>query len=227
MKQSWCIPPKQSAEFVCAMEDVLDTYQRSYDDDEVLVCMDETSKQSVKETRVPRPAAPGVPAAYDYEYERNGVSSLFMLFAPLEGWRRVEVRERRTKVDWAHVIKRLVDEDYADRERIVLVMDNLNTHKLSSLYEAFEPSEARRIADRLEIHYTPKHGSWLNMAEIEIAVLARQCLNRRIPDRDVLSCQVQAWQQPRNQDGLRVNWRFTTDDARIRLKSLYPSIQTC
>ena len=152
------------------MEDVLEVYQRPYDGNEVLVCMDETSKQQVKETRVPRPAAPGLSAAYDYEYERNGVSGLFMLFAPLDGWRRVEVRERRTKVDWAHVIKKLVDEDYPDRDRIVLVMDNLNTHKLSSLYEAFEPGEARRIAERLEIHYTPKHGSWLNMAEIEIGV---------------------------------------------------------
>jgi len=208
------------------MEDVLNTYQRSYDDNEALVCMDETSKQLVKETRVPRPAAPGVSAAYDYEYERNGVSSLFMLFAPLEGWRRVEIRERRTKVDWAHVMKRLVDEDYADRDRVVLVMDNLNTHKLSSLYEAFEPAEARRIADRLEIHYTPKHGSWLNMAEIEIGVLSRQCLDRRIPDKGVLSRQVQAWQARRNRAMVRVNWRFTTDDARIRLKSLYPSIQT-
>ena len=150
------------------MEDVLEVYQRPYDGNEVLVCMDETSKQQVKETRVPRPAAPGLSAAYDYEYERNGVSSLFMLFAPLDGWRRVEVRERRTKVDWAHVIKKLVDEDYPDRDRIVPVMDNLNTHKLSSLYEAFEPAEARRIAERLEIRYTPKHGSWLNMAEIEI-----------------------------------------------------------
>ena len=150
---SGCIPPGQSAEFVCAMEDVLEVYQRPYDGNEVLVCMDETSKQQVKETRVPRPAAPGLSAAYDYEYERNGVSSLFMLFAPLDGWRRVEVRERRTKVDWAHVIKKLVDEDYPDRDRIVLVMDNLNTHKLSSLYEAFEPAEARRIAERLEIHY--------------------------------------------------------------------------
>ena len=227
MKQSWCIPPKQSSEFVCAMEDVLDTYQRSYDENEVLVCMDETSKQQVKETRAPRSAAPGVSAAYDYEYERNGVSNLFMLFAPLEGWRRVEVRERRTKVDWAQVVMRLVDEDYADRERIVLVMDNLNTHKLSSLYEAFEPSEARRIAERLEIHYTPKHGSWLNMAEIEIGVLSRQCLNRRMPNSDVLSHEVQAWQERRNRGGVGVNWRFTTDDARIRLKSLYPSIQTC
>ena len=159
---------------------------------EVLVCMDETSKQQVKEPRVPRPAAPGLSAAYDYKYERNGVSSLFMLFAPLDGWRRVEVRERRTKVDWAHVIKKLVDEDYPDRDRIVLVMDNLNTHKLSSLYEAFEPAEARRIAERLEIHYTPKHGSWLNMAEIEIGVLARQCLDRRIANQDILRGEVNA-----------------------------------
>lgn len=208
------------------MEDVLEVYQRRYEGNEVLVCMDETSKQQVKETRAPRPAAPGKVAEYDYEYERNGVSSLFMLFAPLDGWRRVEVRERRTKVDWAHVVKRLVDEDYADRERIVLVLDNLNTHKLSSLYEAFEPSEARRIAERLELHYTPKHGSWLNMAEIELGVLARQCLERRISDRRVLSREVKAWQKDRNREAVRVNWRFTTEDARIRLKSLYPSIQS-
>ena len=225
LKQSWCIPPGQSAEFVCAMEDVLEVYQRPYDGNEVLVCMDETSKQQVKETRVPRPAAPGLSAAYDYEYERNGVSSLFMLFAPLDGWRRVEVRERRTKVDWAHVIKKLVDEDYPDRDRIVLVMDNLNTHKLSSLYEAFEPAEARRIAERLEIHYTPKHGSWLNMAEIEIGVLARQCLDRRIANQDILRGEVNAWQNQRNRDVIRVDWRFTTENARIKLKSLYPSIQ--
>ena len=232
------------------MEDVLEVYQRPYDGNEVLVCMDETSKQQVKETRVPRPAAPGLSAAYDYEYERNGVSSLFMLFAPLDGWRRVEVRERRTKVDWAHVIKKLVDEDYPDRDRIVLVMDNLNTHKLSSLYEAFEPAEARRIAERLEIHYTTlhyttlhyttlhyttlhyttlhyttKHGSWLNMAEIEIGVLARQCLDRRIANQDILRGEVNAWQNQRNRDVIRVDWRFTTEDARIKLKSLYPSIQ--
>ena len=207
------------------MEDVLEVYHRPYDGNEVLVCMDETSKQQVKETRVPRPAAPGAVSAYDYEYERNGVSSLFMLFAPLDGWRRVEVRERRTRVDWARVIKRLVDEDYGDRDRIVLVMDNLNTHRLSSLYEAFEPSEARRIAERLELHYTPKHGSWLNMAEIEIGVLARQCLDRRIADRASVHQEVEAWQECRNRDAVRVNWRFTTEDARIRLKSLYPSIQ--
>ena len=151
------------------MEDVLEVYHRQYRDNEVLVCLDETSKQQVKETRLGRPSRPGAAASYDYEYERNGVSNLFMLFAPLEGWRRVEVTERRTRLDWAEVVRKLVDEDYADKERIVLVMDNLNTHHPSSLYEAFEPEEARRIAERLEIHYTPKHGSWLNMAEIEIA----------------------------------------------------------
>ena len=208
------------------MEDVLEVYRRPYYVKDALVCMDETSKQLVRETRAPRPAAPGRVAAYDYEYERNGVSNLFMLFAPLDGWRRVEVRERRTKVDWAHVIKGLVHEDYADRDRIVLVMDNLNTHRLSSLYEAFDPADARRIAERLEIHYTPKHGSWLNMAEIELGALSPQCLDRRIPDRDTLGRQVVAWQMRRNRDGVSVNWRFSAEDARIKLKSLYPSIQS-
>ena len=148
--------------FICGMEDVLEVYHRQFGDNEVLVCLDETSKQQVKETRRPRPARPGAPACHDYEYERNRVSNLFMLFAPLEGWRRVEVTDQRTKVDWALVVRKLVDEDYPGKDRIVLVMDNLNTHRPSSLYEAFEPAEARRIAERLEIHYTPKHGSWLN-----------------------------------------------------------------
>ena len=148
-----------------------------------------------------------------------------MLFAPLEGWRRVEVTDRRTRVDWARVVQQLVDVDYADKDRIVLVMDNLNTHHPASLYEAFEPAEARRIAERLEIHYTPKHGSWLNMAEIEIGVLSRQCLDRRIPDQEVLRREVEAWQGQRNREAVRVDWRFTTEDARIKLKSLYPSIQ--
>ena len=163
--------------------------------------------------------------SYDYEYERNGESNLFMLFAPLEGWRRVEVTDRRTKVDWAQVVKRLVDEDYPDKDRIVLVMDNLNTHHPSSLYEAFDPAEARRIAERLEIHYTPKHGSWLDMAEIEIGVMSRQCLDRRIPDQRTLRREAAAWQDRRNQEAIKVDWRFTTADARIKLKSLYPSIQ--
>ena len=198
------------------------------------MCLDETSKQLVGETRQSRPPRPGSVMAYDYEYQRNGVSNLFMLFAPLEGWRRVEVTDRRTRADWARVVKRLVDQDYPDRERIVLVMDNLNTHHPASLYEAFEPAEARRIAERLEIHYTPKPlatrldrvaGSWLNMAEIEIGVLDRQCLDRRIPDQGVLRREAGAWQQQRNRDTIRVDWRFTTADARIKLKSLYTSIQ--
>ncbi len=207
------------------MEDVLEVYHRPYPDNEVLVCLDETSKQQVKETRQPHPPRSGAVGYYDYEYERNGVSNLFMLFAPLEGWRRVEVTDRRTKADWARVVKQLVDEDYAHKDRIVLVMDNLNTHHPASLYEAFEPAEARRIAQRLEIHYTPKHGSWLNMAEIEIGVMARQCLDRRIPEQNVLRGEVAAWERERNRDGIRVDWRFTTADARIKLKSLYPSIQ--
>ena len=207
------------------MEDVLEVYQRQYGDNEVLVCLDETSKQQVKETRRPRPARPGTTGCYDCEYERNGVSNLFMLFAPLEGWRRVEVTDRRTKADWARVVRQLVDEDYPHKDRIVLVMDNLNPHHPSSLYDAFESAEARRIAERLEVHYTPKHGSWLDMAEIEIGVMARQCLDRRIPDQSVLRREVGGWQQQRNRDAIRVDWRFTTSDARIKLKSLYPSIQ--
>ena len=225
MKECWCIPPKASAEFVYAMEDVLEVYHRDYGEKEVLVCLDETSKQLVQETRQPRPARSGAAMAYDYEYRRNGVSNLFMLFAPLEGWRRVEVTERRTRTDWAQVVRKLVDEDYPDKERIVLVMDNLNTHHPASLYEAFEPAEARRIAERLEIHYTPKHGSWLNMAESELAVLARQCLDRRIPDQELLGQETQAWQDQRNRQEVRAEWRFTTQDARIKLKSLYPSFQ--
>ena len=207
------------------MEDVLEVYHRQYGDNEVLVCLDETSKQQVKETRLPRPVRPGAAGIYDYEYQRNGVSNLFMLFAPLEGWRRVAVTDRRTRADWARVVKQLVEEDYPDKDRIVLVLDNLNTHHPASLYEAFEPAEARRIAERLEIHYTPKQGSWLNMAAIEIGALARQCLDRRIPDQGVLRREAAAWQQQRNRDTIRVGWRFTTADARIKLKSLYPSIQ--
>ena len=206
------------------MEDVLDVYHRQFEESEVLVCLDETSKQLVGETRSPLPPRPGAAGAYDFEYQRQGVSNLFMLFAPLEGWRRVEVTERRTKTDWAQVVRKLVDEDYPDKDRIVLVMDNLNTHHPASLYKAFEPAEALRISQRLEIHYTPKHGSWLNMAEIELGVLARQCLDRRIPSQDVLEQETRAWQEQRNKEAVRVDWRFTTQDARTKLKSLYPSI---
>ena len=207
------------------MEDVLEVYHRQFEGNEVLVCLDETSKQLVEETRQPLPARPGMPACYDYESQRNGVNNLFMVFAPLEGWRRVEVTERRTKTDWARVVRKLVDEDYPDKDRIVLVMDNLNTHHPSSLYQAFEPVEARRILERLEIHYTPKHGSWLNMAETELAVLARQCLDRRIATQGMLKHETRAWQDQRNGEGIQVDWRFTTEDARIKLKSLYPSLQ--
>ncbi len=207
------------------MEDILEVYQRSYATNEVLVCMDETSKQHVEETRIPLELRLGSPEKYDYEYKRNGVSNLFMLSAPLEGWRHVKVTDRRTKQDWAQLIKELVDEHFPDK-KIILVMDNLNTHKLGSLYATFKPEEARRIAERLEIHYTPKHGSWLDMAEIEIGVLSRQCLNRRIPDQETLRSEIVAWQEQRNNESIHVNWRFTTEDARIKLKSLYPSIQS-
>ena len=191
-------------------------YHRPFGETEVPVCLDETSKQLVQETRQSRPTRPGAPLAYDYEYQRNGVSKLFMLFAPLEGWRRVEVRERRTRTDWAEVVRKLVDEDYPDREQVVLVMDNLNTHHPASRYEAFDPAEARRIAQRLEVHHTPKHGSWLNMAELDLGVLAGQCLNRRTPSRKVLEGEAGAWQEKRNREAIMVDWRFTTQDARIK-----------
>lgn len=219
------IPPKESADFVAAMEDVLEVYQRPYDPLRPQVCLDETSKQLTKEVRRPVPAAPGYPARMDYEYERNGTANLFMMFEPLRGWRHVEVTERRTKVDFAHVIRDLIDVHYPEAETIVLVMDNLNTHKVASLYEAFPPAEARRLIDKLEIHYTPKHGSWLDMAETELGVLSQQCLNRRIPDRDTLIREVAAWEHSRNAAECKVTWRFTTEDARIKLKTLYPSIQ--
>ncbi len=206
------------------MEDVLEVYQRSFSDEEVLVCMDETSKQHLKETRMPLPIRPGEPEKYDFEYERNGVSHLFMLSAPLEGWRHVKVTDHHTKVDWAQVTRELVDEHFPEKKKIVLVMDNLNTHKVSSLYATFKPEEARRIAERLEIHYTPKHGSWLDMAEIEIGIMARQCLDRRIPDQNILKREIKAWQDERNKKRARVDWRFTTQDARVKLKSLYPAI---
>ena len=207
------------------MEDVLGVYKRPYDPNRPQVCLDEMPKQLVGEKRVPVRARPGQPARYDYEYVRNGVANLFMAFEPLAGKRRVKVTERRTKKDWAHFVRELVDETYGDAELVVLVMDNLNTHTPASLYEAFPPAEAKRIADRLEIHYTPKHGSWLDMAEIELGILERQCLDRRITDIEELRREVAAWESARNAKEAKVNWRFTTDDARIKLKKLYPSIE--
>jgi hypothetical protein len=189
----------------------------------VITSIDESSKQQVKETRDPLPVKPGKPQYYDYEYERNGISNLFMIFAPLEGWRYVKVTDRRTNVDFAHCLQDLVDVHLPEAEMIVLMSDNLNTHKPAALYEAFAPQEARRIIEKIEWHHTPKHGSWLNMAEIELSVLQRQCFNRRIPDQETLMRAVTAWEHKRNQDAVKVNWRFTTKDARIKLKKLYPS----
>lgn len=218
------IPPKANAAFVAAMEDVLDVYTRPHDPARPLVCLDETSKQLTRETRDPTPARPGCEARFDYAYERAGVASLFMLFAPLEGWRHVAVRDRRTAVDYAHILRDLADIHFPDAAKIMLVQDNLNTHRPASLYEAFPPAEARRLAGRFEWRYTPKHGSWLNIAECELSALARQCLDRRIPDRSVLEAEIQAWSKPRNAARLGVNWRFSTVDARIKLKHLYPQI---
>jgi len=219
------IPPEQNAEFVCAMEDVLEVYQRPYDEARPVVCFDESSKQLVKETRTPLPAAPRRPATTDYEYERNGTANVFMMFEPLAGKRQVKVTDRRTAVDYAHAIRDLVDVHYPGAERIVLVQDNLNTHKPASLYEAFPPQEARRLFDKLEIHYTPKHGSWLNMAETELSILSRQCLDRRIGERTRLTAEVAAWERSRNTADCRVIWQFTTPDARTKLRRLYPVIE--
>ena len=206
------------------MEDVLEVYQRPYDSQRPVICFDEQSKQLTKETRLSIPARPGQPARVDYEYERNGTANLFMVFEPLAGQRWVKVTDRRTKRDFAEVIRELVD-SHPTADKIVLVMDNLNTHKPASLYAAFPPQEARRILERLEIHYTPKHGSWLNMAETELSVLTKQCLNRRLADQPLLTSEVDAWETARNAAHCRVDWRFTTTDARIKLKRLYPSIE--
>jgi transposase len=207
------------------MEDTLDVYKRPYDETHPLICMDESSKQHIKDTRQPIPAKPGAVARYDTEYERNGVSNIFMFFEPLQGKRYVEVTDQRTAVDWAYQIRDLVDVHYPHAERITLVMDNLNTHSGASLYKAFEPKEARRILDKLEIHYTPKHGSWLNMAEIELSILSRQCMDRRIPDQETLKEEIAAWQEKRNAIARPMEWRFTTEDARIKLKKLYPTLK--
>jgi hypothetical protein len=204
------------------MEDVLGVYERPYDPLHPQVCFDEKSVQLIAETRQPLPARPGQPERYDYEYRRKGTANLFVFFQPLAGWRKVLITDRRTKIDFAECMRYLVDEVFPKAEGIVLVLDNLNTHTPASLYEAFEPAEAKRLLDRLEFHYTPKHGSWLNMVEIEIGVLSGQCLDRRIPDRETLASEIGAWERTRNERKATVNWQFSTADARVKLKCLYP-----
>lgn len=206
------------------MEEVLSIYKRPYNTDHPVICLDESSKQLVDEVRQPIPVEPGQPERFDTEYKRNGVANLFIAFEPLAGQRLVEVTDQRKKVDFAHFVKQLVDEHYPTAKTLLLVMDNLNTHNKSSLYEAFEPEEAKRLADKLDIHYTPKHGSWLNMAEIEFSHLSRQCLDRRIKSKEILKQEVHAWTAERNQKKASMQWRFTVEDARIKLKRLYPSI---
>lgn len=226
MREQWCIPPDANAAFVWHLEDVLDVYTQPADPRRPQVCLDETSRQLLAETRAPLPLAPGQPARHDPEYVREGVVNLFLVSEPLRGWRAVRVSERRTRIDWAHCVKELVDVHYPDAEQIVLVMDQLNTHTPASLYETFAPAEAKRLADKLEIHYTPKHGSWLNMAEIELSILQRQCLDRRLADRTTVTREVAAWVRDRNEAGYAIDWRFTTDDARIKLKRLYPAFES-
>ncbi len=205
------------------MEDVLDVYQRPRDPDYPLVCLDEASKQMLEDTRKPIPMKPGQPARRDYEYGRAGTSNLFMFFAPLEGWRHIKVTDRRTAVDYAQALKDLADKHFPKAQKIVLVQDNLNTHKPASLYEAFKPADARRLVKRFEWHYTPKHGSWLNMAESELGAMSKQCLDRRIPDQKTLAKEIAAWQKHRNTHHDKANWQFSTTDARVKLKHLYPT----
>lgn len=221
-KQSWCIPERDLARFVAQREDILDLYIAAHTPEEPLIALDEASKQLLASLRPDLPLAAGRPVREDYHYERNGVQALFRFFDPLRGWRRVSCRDSRTRVDWAEEVRRLWDEDYPQARKVKLVCDNLNTHQLASLYEAFPAAEAHRLARRLELHYTPRHGSWLNVAEIELSVLARQCLDRRLGSAAELSAETQAWAAERNAAGCRVKWRFTTEDARVKLKHLYP-----
>ena len=220
----WCIPPKQSAEFVCHMEDVLEVYQQPPDPQRPVVCLDETFQQLIGEVREPLPATPGEVERYDSVYLRNGVASIFVAFEPLVGWRHVAVTDSRRRGDWAHFVEELLEGPYREAPTLVLVMDQLNTHSPASFYEAFAPDKAKRLADRLKIHYTPKHGSWLNMAEIELSVLARD-LPERIGDRTALEQHVCAWEQHRNRAGIKADWQFTTTDARLKLRKLYPTIE--
>jgi len=220
----WCIPPQHNARFVACMEDVLEVYARPFNPKRPLVCLDEGAKQLLGEKRQPLPATVEHPARFDNQYERNGTCALFMLFEPLAAKRHVVVKERRTALDYADVVRYVCDEVHPDAEAIVVVQDNLNTHGPWSLYEAFEPHEARRLMERIEWHYTPKHGSWLNMAEMELSVLARQCLQERMESQENLEHHVQCWQDRRNQSATRVQWHFTTKDARVKLKKLYPDL---
>lgn len=206
------------------MEDVRDVYKRPRDPKHPLVCLDEASRQLLCDTRTAMPMKQGRAARTDYEYKRNGTANIFMFFAPLEGWRRVKITDRRTAIDFAHALRDLANIHFAKADKIILVQDNLNTHKPASLYEAFPPAQARRLIERFEWHYTPKHGSWLNMAETELSVLSRQCLDRRIPDKSTLNAETKAWQRYRNKHHARADWQFTTQDARVKLKRLYPAI---
>jgi hypothetical protein len=219
------IPPEASGEFVARMEDVLDLYHRPFDERRPLVAIDEVPKQLVGEVRAPVPARPGCPARYDYEYQRNGVANLFMVFEPLLGWRWVKVTGRRTAVDFAEVLRELVEDIHAEAAKVVLVTDNLNTHGPGCLYEAFDPVRARRLAKKLEWHYTPKHGSWLNVAEVELAALSKQCLGRRIGSMAELRGAVAAWEDERNGRRVEARWQFATANARVKLRRLYPSVQ--
>jgi hypothetical protein len=221
----WCIPPGQDAAFVCDMERVLDVYRRPYDPRRPVVCMDEQPRQLIRETRQPQGVRPGLARRVDYEYVREGVCTVWMFAEPLGGWRDVRVSPRKTAADWATQVKQLVDDPrYAGAERVTLVCDNLNTHAAASFYRAFAPAEAHRLASRVELVHTPKHGSWLNVAEIELSVLTRQCLSRRIPDRDEVASEAAAWAAARNARQTGVDWHFTTDDARAKLKRLYPKV---
>lgn len=219
------MPTGPSAEFVAAMEDVLEVYHRPYDSARPMVCMDECSKQLIAEIRDPLLPRPGQIAKYDSEYERRGTANIFMAVEPLAGKRTVRITDQRTRIDWAQFICHLLLTVYAGAAKVVLVMDNLNTHGIASLYEAFDPATARALASRLEIHYTPKHGSWLNMAETELSVLSRQCLDRRIENKELMTQEATTWQNERNQTLAKIDWRFTTADARVKLKRLYPSYQ--
>jgi len=225
LKREWKIPPKANAAFVAAMEDVLSVYARPRDPKRPPVCFDESNKEQQIEVETPVPRSPGAPQRYASTFERNGVSNLFMFFAPLEHWRHVKVTDRRTNADWAQCMKDLVDIHFPEAEKIVVVMDNRNTHTPAALYSAFAPEEAKRIWDRLELHYTPKHGRWLKMAEIERSVVARQCLDRRIPDQKALKQEMAAWEERRNTAKATIDWQFTTADARIKLKKLYPVLK--